>query len=88
MATLVTLVTRFLAGEPGEDRLDGLSMWLPQEDFAGFERVDYRFEYADDTIRCIVTDSLDAQQLAVLSSMIDAALRRIVALLEPRTTAE
>jgi hypothetical protein len=80
------LITTFEAEVPDEEQLNNLTLWLDQTEFAGFEDVDYRFEYSPDgTIGCRVPEGVPADQLARLCVAVDQALARIARDLAPRT---
>jgi hypothetical protein len=81
-----TLITTFEAEVPDEEQLNNLTLWLDQTELAGFEDVDYRFEYSlDGTIGCRVPAGVPADQLARLCVAVDQTLARIASDLAPRT---
>ena len=83
---MALLITSFDTGPVDEARLDNLTMWLDQQEFKGFKRVDYRFEHSAGSIHCCLPEGLSEPRLTNLCEQIDAALARIVPALEPRTT--
>jgi hypothetical protein len=79
-------LTTVFATPPDEDTLDGLTLWLDQIIFEGFESVAYRFEYADEQIDTVIPASMSEARLLRMCGAIDEALNRIVRHLAPATT--
>lgn len=81
---MVDVETTF-AEEVEEDRLNNVTLWLDQQSFPGFGRIDYRFTYSNGRIRAHIPAALSQAKLLDFCAIVDDRLRRIVADLRPQT---
>jgi hypothetical protein len=79
-------LTTTFAAPLDEETLNGLTLWLDQTMFEGYEGVDYRFECTAAQINTRIPGSMSQSRQERLCAAIDDALNRIVRHLGPATS--